>query len=227
MSEVLDRETSPPASEESSATGAGPVIVVNRRRLDIGLMVFGALLILVLLVAGALLTWGSNFAENYVHDELAAQNITFPEADALIEQGRDDLAGYGGEQVTTGKQAEAYSSYIGGHVEGIADGATYAELGGPERAASAAAAEAIANGAPAGEVAALEEEAAALTEQRESIFRGEMLRGALLNTYAWSTIGRIAGIAAIAAFIGAAALVVLVVAGVIHLRRTRMSQFSR
>ncbi|MDH4170407.1 MAG: hypothetical protein OEW42_12545 [Acidimicrobiia bacterium] len=226
MSEVLDRETSPPASEESSATGAGPVIVVNRRRLDIGLMMFGALLILVLLVAGALLTWGSNFAENYVHDELAAQNITFPEADALIEQGRDDLAGYGGEQVTTGKQAEAYSSYIGGHVEGIADGATYAELGGPERAASAAAAEAIANGAPAGEVAALEEEAAALTEQRESIFRGEMLRGALLNTYAWSTIGRIAGIAAIAAFIGAATLLVLVVAGVIHLRRTRMSHFS-
>ena len=46
-----------------------------------------------------------------------------------------------------------------------------------------------------------------------------MLRGTLLNAYAWSTVGRIAGIAAVGAFIAAAAMAILVVAGVVHLRR--------
>jgi hypothetical protein len=38
----------------------------------------------------------------------------------------------------------------------------------------------------------------------------------LLSTYAWSTIGRIAGIAATVAFIAAAAMLVLVVMGIAH-----------
>ena len=175
----------------------------------------------VLAIAGGLLTWGSNFADDYVHDELAAQNITFPDAEALAGQGRDDLVKYAGQQVDTGKEAEAYASYIGGHVVAIADGKTYAELGGPERAAEAAVNDAIANGAPADEVAALEDAAATISGQRESIFRGEVLRGALLNTFAWATIGQIAGIAAIAAFVAAGAMLVLVLAGVFHLRRAR------
>ena len=79
--------------------------------------------------------------------------------------------------------------------------------------------DAITMGADAGEVAALQEEAAQIAGQRDSIFRGEMLRGALLNTYAWSTIGRIAGIAAIAAWLAAAAMAALVIAGVVHMRR--------
>lgn len=174
-----------------------------------------------LAIAGGLLTWGSNFADDYVHDELAAQNITFPDAEALAGQGRDDLVKYAGQQVDTRKEAEAYASYIGGHVVAIADGKTYAELGGPERAAEAAVNDAIANGAPADEVAALEDAAATISGQRESIFRGEMLRGALLNTFAWATIGQIAGIAAIAAFVAAGAMLVLVLAGVFHLRRAR------
>jgi hypothetical protein len=121
--------------------------------------------------------------------------------------------------VDTGEEAEAYASYIKGHVEGIADGATYSELGATERTANAAASEATANGADPDEIAALEETAAEITTQRDLIFRGEMLRGALLNTYAWSTIGRIAGIAAIAAWIAAVAMAVLVIAGLVHTRR--------
>jgi hypothetical protein len=196
-------------------------IKLTRRTIDHVLVWTGVVITAVLAVAGGLLTWGSNFADDYVSDELAAQNITFPDAENLSGQGRDDLVKYAGEQVTTGKQAEAYASYIKGHIEGIADGMTYAELGGPERAAEAAVNEAIANGASAEEITALEEEAAAISEQRESIFRGEMLRGTLLSTFAWSTVGQIAGIAAIAAFVAAGLMLVLVVAGVIHLRRAR------
>ena len=70
------------------------------------------------------------------------------------------------------------------------------------------------------EVTALEEEAAGISGQRDSIFRGEMLRGALLSTFAWSTIGQIAGYAAIAACIGALVMAGLVIAGVLHLSKT-------
>jgi hypothetical protein len=196
-------------------------IKITRRRVDLVLTFFGALTTIVLVVAGVLLAWGSSFAGDYVTDELAAQNITFPEADALAGQGRDDLVRFAGQQVTTGEHAEAYASYIGGHIEGIAEGATYAELGGPERAAEAEVNEAIAAGASEEEITALEEEAAAITEQRESIFRGEMLRGALLNTFAWDTIGSIAGVASVVAFVSAGLMLVLTVGGFVHFRRTQ------
>ena len=194
-------------------------IPVTRRRIDHVLIGLGAAVTAVLVIAGALLTWGSNFAGDYVSDELTAQNISFPPAESLAEEGRDDLVRFAGVQVSTGEHAEAYASFIAGHVENIGGGLTYAELGGPQRAAQAAVTEAIAEGAPAEEVAALEEEAAAISGQRDTIFRGEILRGTLLNAYAWSTMGRIAGIAANVAFVGAIVMLALVVAGGLHLRR--------
>ena len=193
------------------------VVTVTRRRVDYILIWLGVAAAAVLLIAGFLLNWGSNFAEDYVSDELSAQNISFPPEDALVAQGRDDLAQYGGMQVTTGEQAEAYASYIEGHVENIAGGLTYAEI--PDREARAAVVTAIEEGAPAEEIAELQATADELTSQRDSVFRGEMLRGALLNTYAWSVIGRIAGIAAVVAFITAGVMFLLVAAGVVHLRR--------
>ena len=99
-------------------------ITLNRRRIDRMLVAAGAVVAIVLAVAGGLLTWGSSFADDYVGDELRAQNIFFPDADALREEGRDDLLGFAGEQVTTGDAAEAYASYIDGHLAGIADGQT-------------------------------------------------------------------------------------------------------
>lgn len=201
------------------ATPVDVPIPVTRRRIDHLLIGAGVVLAMVLVVAGGLLSWGNDFAEDYVGDELAAQNIAFPPAEVLEEEGRDDLVGFAGEQVTTGEHAEAYASFIAGHIENIADGQTYAELGGPERAAEGALTEAVAAGAPAEEIAELEAEAAALSGQRESIFRGEMLRGTLLNAFAWSTMGRIAGIAATVAFVGAAFMALLSVAGVLHLRK--------
>ena len=65
----------------------------------------------------------------------------------------------------------------------------------------------------------LQGKADAIHAQRQTLFRGETLRGLLLSTYAWSTIGRIAGIAAIFAFVAGAVMVVLVVLGIIHRRK--------
>src|SRR3546814_11782004 len=80
----------------------------------------------------------AGFSADYVGDELSSQNITFAPAEALEAEGRDDLVKYGGEYVDTGAEAEAYASYIDGHLDGIADGATYADLGTPAREANAA-----------------------------------------------------------------------------------------
>ena len=194
-------------------------IPVTRKRIDQVLIGLGAVITAVLLVAGGLLYWGNDFAEDYVTDELSAQNISFPPEEALVEGGRQDLVGFAGLEVTTGEHAEAYASFIAGHIDDIADGMTYAQLGGPERVARSAVNEAIANDAPASEIATLEAEADALTNQRDTIFRGEMLRGALLSAFAWSTIGRIAGLASVAAFTGAALMALLVAAGMFRIRK--------
>jgi hypothetical protein len=187
--------------------------------IDKFLIGFGLIAAIVFAVAGGLLAWGANFANDYVYDELSSQNVVFPDEASLTEQGRDDLVKYADEQVTTGSEAEAYASYIGGHLEGIADGQTYSEI--DDRGAAAAVEEARESGASEAEIADLQATADQLTAQRDSLFRGETLRGLLLSSFAWSTMGRIAGIAAWVAFTGAAVMAALTVAGVIHLRRTR------
>ncbi len=199
-----------------SATKAEPTVAVRRRTIDMVLTGAGAVFAVVLLAAGALLTWGASFSEDYVRDELSSQNIAFPPAEALEEEGRTDLLAFAGATVDTGPEAEAYASFIDGHLAGIADGQTYADLGTPERAANAAVEEAKAAGAPADELARLEGEAAAITGQRNTLFKGETLRGLLLSAFAWSTVGRIAGIAATVSFVAAGAMVVLVLLGLRH-----------
>ena len=212
-------EESPRASTKSTTfdkTG-GEVVRFPRRTIDKLLVAIGLVAAIVIAAAGAMLMWGSNFAEDYVHDELASQNVVFPDADSLREEGRGDLVKYADEQVTTGAEAEAFAGFIGGHLEGIADGKTYAEI--DDRGAAQAVVDARESGASEAEIAELQATANELKAQRDSLFRGETLRGLLLSSYAWATVGAIAGIAAFVAFAGAAVLLVLVVAGVIHLRR--------
>lgn len=210
-------------SVPDAAVDDGPVITVTRGLIDRVLIGLGAVVVVVLAVAGGLLTWGASFADDYVYDELSSQEIFFPPEEALRGEGRDDLVEYAGEQVTTGKQAEAYASYIDGHLQNTAGGMTYAGIGGPQREARDALAAAREAGAPEEEIAALQAELDTLDGQRDTLFRGETLRGLLLSAFAWSTIGRIAGIAAIAAFVAAAVMLVLVVIGLVHMRRMAKS----
>ena len=202
-------------------------ILFTRRGIDKFLISFGVLAAVVFAVAGALLSWGSNFSADYVHDELTSQRITFPAEEALLEEGRTDLVKYAGQPLDTGDKAEAYASYINGHLENTGakyavdggDPLTYAELGGPERAARAAVTEATEAGASADEIAALQAESDQISADRNTLFKGETLRGLLLSAYAWATVGTIAGYAAIGAFVAAALMAVLVVMGVVHYRR--------
>ncbi len=201
------------------ATTGSPV-AVRRRTIDTLLVGAGVVVSAVLLAAGGLLTWGNNFAEDYVGDELTAQHIFFPDQASLQEDGRSDLVQYAGQQVTTGSDAEAYASYIDGHLAGIAGGATYADLGPTVREAEAAVTAAQDAGEDEATIAELQATADELSGQRDSLFKGETLRGLLLSTFAWSTIGRIAGIAAVVAFVAAGVMLLLVVAGLVHRSRT-------
>ncbi len=196
------------------------VVALPRRRIDAVLIGIGVLATLAFVVAGALLTWGSNFSADYVREELSSQQITFPSAEALEAEGRDDLLKFAGQPLATGAQAEAYASYIDGHLQNTADGLTYAELGAVERAANAAVQEAIDAGEPQAVIDELQAEADTVTAQRNTLFKGETLRGLLLTAYAWSTVGQIAGYAAIGAFVAAGLMAVLVVFGIFHYRKT-------
>jgi hypothetical protein len=208
-----------PGHTMAAAEPVDTPLVVTRRRVDQLLVVAGLTVAAVLVAAGALLVWGSTFADDYVSRELTSQQIFFPPREALEGEGRSDLFAHAGQQVTQGSDAEAYASYIDHHLDAIADGQTYAQLGTAERAAKADLADATAAGGATDEVAALQAKVETIAGQRDSLFRGETLRGLLLSTYAWSTVGSIAFIAAIVSFAAAGVLLVLVVLGLAHLRR--------
>jgi hypothetical protein len=178
--------------------------IMRRRAFDIILSAFGAVLVVVFLVAGILLTWGYNFANNSVHDQLAAQQIYFPPAGSPALASPEIgpyLNQYAGQQLTTGAQAEAYADhFIAVHLSEVANGQTYAQV-------SAAAQQDPTNTQLQGQVATL--------------FKGETLRSMLLNAYAFWKLGQIALYSAIAAFAAALLLLVLTVLGLVHLRRTR------
>ncbi|HKE77097.1 MAG TPA: hypothetical protein VKB57_25990 [Acidimicrobiales bacterium] len=200
------------------ASRPAEVVRVRRRSIDKVLVGMGVIAALVFAVAGGLLMWGSNFATDYVHDELTSQKVFFPAAAELKDEGRTDLVHYAGQQVTTGSQAQAYAGFINGHLQQIGDGKTYSQI--DDRGAAQAVEDAKADGASKAEVAKLQSTADELRAQRDTLFKGETLRGLLLTSYAWATIGRIAAIAAWAVFAGAAVMAGLVVAGLFHLRIT-------
>jgi hypothetical protein len=106
---------------------------------------------------------------------------------------------YAGQQMTTGAQAEVYADhFIANHLKAIGGGKTYSQLSALSLA---------------------QPKNAALAAQVQTVFRGETLRGLLLNAYAFGTMGTIAGIAAIAAFIAALAMLILSGLGLAHARR--------
>ena len=112
------------------ATREGPM---KRRTLDIIFSVGGLVLALLLLILGLVLQNQANFAEDYVHDQLAAERITFTPVDSLSDEEKKSscLVKYASDQLTTGKQAECYANgYIALHLSEVNDGKTYAETSG-------------------------------------------------------------------------------------------------
>jgi hypothetical protein len=167
----------------------------------------GLLLAIILIVAGGLLTWASTFIGNQVHDQLAAQHVTMPVTAAFAELPAADQAAlkpFAGQSLTTGPQAKAY---INAHLQGVAGGKTYSEVSGQYI------------GQCSDPKAAATEACTTLAGQKATLFQGETLRGLLLYGYAFATMGTIAGIAAISAFVAAALMLLLVGLGFWHSRR--------
>lgn len=175
---------------------------MRRKTFDTLLSTAGLVLAVVLLVAGALLTWGSNFVNGQVHDQLAAQRIFFPPAgsEGLDAKTYPGLQQYGGQQLTTGEQAKAYADqFIAKHIEELSGGKTYSELSTLSRA---------------------NPQDTELAGTVQTVFRGETLRGLLLNAYAFGMMATVAGIAAVVAYVGSALMFFLTILGLVHLRRT-------
>jgi hypothetical protein len=162
------------------------------RRKTVGALVAVAGLVLaaILVIAGGLLTWGSTYIHNTVHGQLAAQQIYFPPKAAFAhpQAGTEitpsmvpSVSQYAGQQLLTGQQAEAYADhFIAVHVTNMSGGKTYSQL-------SAASLAQPNNAKLAGLV--------------NTVFKGESLRGMLLNAYGWWKASQIMYIAAIASFV--------------------------
>ncbi|MGC5020283.1 hypothetical protein [Micromonospora sp. DT47] len=194
---------------------------MKRRTVDLLFSIGGLGLAVLLLVAGIVLTTNASFANDYVRDQLGAQHITFKAADQLTDEEKkaDCLVEYAGQDLTTGKQAECYANeFIGLHLKSIAGGKTYADLGEPQSALRAQVEQATKANDPA--LAGLEKQLAEVSGQRDTVFKGETLRGLLLTSYGFSEFGRKAGQAALVVFVGAALLLLLSIAGLVHAFRT-------
>jgi len=175
---------------------------MQRKALDRLVSWIGLSLAALLVVAGGLLGWAHTFVGDEVHSQLSAQQIYFPAkgSPAIAAPEFQAVRKYAGEQLTTGAQAKAYADhFIANHLKEIGGGKTYAQLS----------AQAQANPSDT-----------KLAGTVQTMFRGETLRGLLLNAYAFDTMGTIAGIAAIAAFLAAGVMLILGALGLWHSRRT-------
>src|SRR6476661_4855535 len=174
---------------------------MQRRTIDKLISWVGLTLAVTLVAAGSLLTWANHFVSNEVKTQLSAQKIFFPPkgSDAIAGPEFKEMQQYAGQQLTTGQQAKTYADhFIAVHLNEIGGGKTYAQL------SSAA----LAN-----------PKDAQLAQTVDTMFRGETLRGLLLNAYAFDTVGNVAAIAAWVCFIGAGVMLLLAGLGLVHARR--------
>jgi hypothetical protein len=174
---------------------------MRRKTFDLLATTVGLVLAVILLAAGGLLMWGHSFVNGEVHSQLAAQKIVFPANGSPAIKAPEFAAmhQYAGQLMTNGAQAEVYADhFIANHLKVIGGGQTYSQLSAK---------------------AQLQPKNVALAGQVETMFKGTMLRGSLLNAFAFWKMGQLAMLAAIVAFAGAAMLLILSIAGFAHLRR--------
>ena len=143
----------------------------------------------ILLVAGGLLLWGSAYVHNSVQGQLAAQQIYFPPQAAFAhpKAGTEitpsmvpSVSQYAGQQLVTGQQAESYADqFIAVHIATMTGGQTYAQLSS----------KALAN-----------PNDTKLAAEVNTVFKGDALRGMLLNAFGWWKVSQITYIASLIAF---------------------------
>ncbi len=193
-----------------------------RKVLDRLTSAVGVILVVVLVVAGGLMTWGHGFASSNVHNQLAQQQIYFPSAkeiDAVKVQFAKGgqkavtdpefpaaavmipaLEPYAGQQLLTGAGAQVYANdFIAKHLYAMPLHGVYSNVSTASRSATPGSAAAV-------KLGALE----------TTVFQGTTLRGLLLEAYGFGMIATILLWGAIASFIGALILAILVGLGFRH-----------
>ncbi len=179
---------------------------MRRKTFDTLLSAGGLVVTIVLIVAGALLMWGHNFANSNVRTQLAQQQIMVP------ARGSSSLASpkigpylnqFAGQEVLSGPAAKAYADhFIAVHLAEMPYGGVYSKVS------------AAAQAAPAGSAQATQ-----LKALQTTVFQGTTLRGLLLEAYAFWEMGQIALVAAIVSFVAAGIMLVLTALGFWHLRK--------
>src|SRR6201981_1760394 len=100
----------------------------------------GVVAVIVLLVAGGLLTWGHSFVNDNVHNQLAQQQVYFPPKAAFDhpKAGTEitpsmipSVSKYAGQQLLTGEQAKTYAdNFIAVHLSEMPYGGVYSRISG-------------------------------------------------------------------------------------------------
>jgi hypothetical protein len=186
---------------------------MRRRTFDALATAAGLFLVVVLVVAGVLLTWGYSFSSSTVHNQLAKQEIFFPPKAAFAHPKAGTeitpsmipvVSQYAGQQVLNGAQAEVYAdNFIAVHLSEMPYRGVYATIATMARAAKP--------GSP---------KATSLAALEQVSFQGTTLRSMLLEAYGFWQFGQIALIAAICSYIAAGLMLLLSIFGLVHLRRT-------
>jgi hypothetical protein len=183
---------------------------MRRRAFDILASGVGLVVVAVLIVAGALALWGNSYVNSNVHNQLAEQQIFFPPKAAFAhpEAGTEitsamipSVSQYAGEQLLTGAQAEVWADhFIAIHLSEMPYHGVYAAISTAARA---------------------NPKNTSLAALEQTSFQGTTLRGLLLEAYGFSKIGSVLLAGAIAAFILALIMSILVGLGFRHARLTR------
>ena len=179
---------------------------MNRATLDKLISSTGLIIAAALIAASCGLSYAHHFIHTQVYNQLAAEKIYFPEAGmkaltSLPAADRQAVSPYAGQQLMNGRQAETFADhYIAVHLQKIGGGKTYAELS---------------------EASIADPSNAALAAQVQTVFRGETLRGLLLNAYAFDTMAAVANVAALGALIAGIVLLILAGLGFYHAGRVK------
>jgi hypothetical protein len=151
-----------------------------------------AMAVLIVGFAAGFLYYESSFANNFVRDQLVAQQIYFPAADQAVPGGSldpavyPDLQQYAGQQVDNGDKAKAYADgFIGRHLQHVYNGLTYSQVSS------------LASANPTDPK---------LTAAKTTLFQGESLRSMLLSAWGWSQVALYAFYASIALMVATAVI---------------------
>lgn len=176
---------------------------MNRRLLDRLVSATGAVMGVVLLAAASLLFFAHSYVHGQVADQLKEQQITFPAEGSkgitsLPAADRSEINKYAGQQMVNGAQAKAFADhFIRVHLSEVSDGQTYSQVSAKAQA---------------------NPDDQQLAGQVQTLFRGETLRGLLLNAYAFDTMATVALIAAWGSVVAGLLLLMLALLGVRHAR---------